>query len=140
MDNIKLTETFQINSKEELLTYHARFVSEGYEGTMVRINNGGYELNKRSSNLLKFKDFQDIACRIVDVQPSEKRPDQGSFVCEMKDGKTFGCGMRFTQEQRREVLENKENYIGKTAEIRFFEYSNDGIPRFPVCVGLRLDK
>ena len=29
---------------------------------------------------------------------------------------------------------------GKTAEIRFFEYTDDGLPRFPVCVGIRLDK
>ncbi len=30
--------------------------------------------------------------------------------------------------------------MGKTAEIRFFEYTEDGIPRFPVAVGIRLDK
>ena len=25
-------------------------------------------------------------------------------------------------------------------KIRFFEYTDDGLPRFPVCVGFRLDK
>jgi hypothetical protein len=34
----------------------------------------------------------------------------------------------------------KEEYIGQTAEVRFFEYTDGGIPRFPVCVGFRLDK
>lgn len=138
-ENIVLVPTFQINSKEELLTYHAKFVSEGYEGTMVRIDNGGYDINKRSSNLLKFKDFQDLACEIVDVKPSEKRPDQGSFICKMEDGRTFGCGMRFNHEERKYILLHPEEYIGKVAEIRFFEFTDEGLIRFPVACGIRID-
>ena len=138
-ENIVLVPTFQINSNQELLTYHAKFVSEGYEGTMVRIDNGGYDINKRSSNLLKFKDFQDLACEIVDVKPSEKRPDQGSFICKLEDGTTFGCGMRFTHDERKNILLHPEEYIGKVAEVRFFEYSDEGVPRFPVACGIRID-
>ena len=138
--NIVIVPTYEINSKEELLEYHAKFLAEGYEGTMIRLNSGGYDVNKRSSNLLKYKDFQDIACTITGVEPSEKRPDQGSFICALEDGRTFGCGMRFSHEERKDVINNPQNYIGQTAEIRFFEYTDDQLPRFPVCVGLRLDK
>jgi len=139
-EHIELVPTIVVNNKEELLEVHRQFLEQGYEGTMVRHGDEGYGINKRSSSLLKFKDFEDIACTIVDVQPSEKRPDQGIFICALEDGRTFGCGMRFSHEQRAEFLTNKEDYIGQTAEVRFFEYSTDGIPRFPVCVGLRLDK
>ena len=138
--HIELVPTFEVNSKEELLVYHEKFLEEGYEGTMVRHSEEGYAANKRSSSLLKFKDFQDITCEIVDVEPSEKRPDQGSFICALEDGRTFGCGMRFSHEERKDVINNPQNYIGQTAEIRFFEYTDEGLPRFPVCVGLRLDK
>lgn len=139
-ENIEIVPTFKIESKEELLEKHKEFLEQGYEGTMVRHGDEEYAINKRSSSLLKFKDFQDIACKIVDVKPSEKRSDQGSFICALEDGRTFGCGMRFSHEERQDVINNPQDYIGSTAEIRFFEYSNDGIPRFPVCVGLRLDK
>lgn len=138
--NIELVPTFLIRNKEELLEAHKQFLEQGYEGTMVRWGDEGYGVNKRSSSLLKFKDFQDIACKIVDVKPSEKRSDQGSFICALEDGRTFGCGMRFSHEERQDVIKNPQDYIGSTAEIRFFEYSDEGIPRFPVCVGLRLDK
>ena len=137
--NIELVPTFEVNSKKELLEYHSRFLTEGYEGTMVRLNSGGYDINKRSSNLLKYKDFQDLACTIVGVEPSEKRPDQGSFICALEDGRTFGCGMRFSHEERKDVINNPQNYIGQIAEIRFFEYTDDQLPRFPVCIGIRLD-
>ena len=139
MDNIKLAETFEVNSKEELIEYHKKFMEEGYEGSIIRHSEEGYAVDKRSSSLLKFKDFQDIACTIVGVEPSEKRPKQGIFICE-HSGNLFGCGMKFSHAEREEILINKENYIGKTAEIRFFEYTEDGIPRFPVAVGIRLDK
>lgn len=138
--NIQLVETREIKNKEELLDFHKENLLLGYEGTMVRHSNEGYGVNKRSSSLLKLKDFLDLACKIVDVKPSEKRSDQGSFICELEDGRTFGCGMRFSHEERQDIIKNPQDYIGSTAEIRFFEYSDEGIPRFPVCVGLRLDK
>ena len=47
---------------------------------------------------------------------------------------------KFSKEERREWLINKNKYIGKTAELRFFEFSDTGVPRFPVCIGIRLDK
>lgn len=140
MNNLKLAETYIVEAKEELLEYHKQFLEQGFEGTMIRLNRGGYDINKRSSNLLKYKDFQDIACTIVDVQPSEKRPDQGIFICALEDGRTFGCGMKFSHADRIEMLQNKEEYIGQKCELRFFEYTDGNLPRFPICVGIRLDK
>jgi hypothetical protein len=48
--------------------------------------------------------------------------------------------MKFSHDEREEFLANKINYIDKISEVRFFEYSDTGVPRFPVCVGFRLDK
>lgn len=122
---------------------YAKFLDEGYEGAMIRWGEDGYKVNGRSSNLLKVKQFIDQAFRVVDVVPSEKNPEQGVIICRLPldtNSSTFGCGMKFSHEQRKEILKNKDQYIGQMAEVRFFEYSNDGIPRFPVCVGFRLDK
>ena len=46
----------------------------------------------------------------------------------------------YLAQERQQILIDKADYIGQTAEIRFFEYTDDGLPRFPVCVGFRLDK
>lgn len=146
---VKLVHTKLINDNNELKEYHKENIKLGFEGTMIRWGDFGYEINKRSQGLLKYKDFQDIAAKIIDVLPSDKDPKQGVVRCEMwKSGDNsgqgtkveFNCGMKFSHEERKEILKNKHNYIGKTAEIRFFEYTDDGLPRFPVCVGFRLDK
>ena len=143
-EHIELVPTYKINNLQELLKYHTQFIEQGYEGTMVRWGSDGYEASKRSSHLLKYKDFLDETYTIVDIVPSESRPTQGVIHCKGVDNSrheiTFGCGMRFSHQERKELLTNKSKYIGKTAEIRFFEFTDDGLPRFPVCVGIRLDK
>jgi DNA ligase-1 len=138
--NVELVETYRITSELDLAYYHAQFVSQGYEGTMVRHSEEGYAVNKRSSQLLKYKDFLDEVYIVNEVWPSESRPEQGVVECVTPQGITFTCGMKFSHAEREEILANKENYIGKMAEIRFFEFTDGGLPRFPVCVGFRLDK
>ena len=143
-DHIKLVPLFKVNSLEEVQKYHSEFLSEGYEGTMIRWGNEGYKVNGRSSNLLKYKDFIDETYTVIDVVPSDKNPEQGVVHCEGVDNSghkiTFGCGMKFSHSDREEILNNKDKYIGQVAEVRFFEFTDDGLPRFPVCVGFRLDK
>lgn len=140
LEHIVIVPTFIIHSEEELREKHSLFLSQGYEGTMIRHGDTVYEQGKRSTSLLKFKDFLDESCEIVAVEASERRPEQGSFICRLEDGQTFGCGMRFTHAEREHILSHSEEYIGQIAEIRFFEYTDGGVPRFPVCVGIRLDK
>lgn len=139
-EHIESVVTSYVYNMKDITDLHIWFLEEGYEGTMIRWGDEGYKVGGRSSNLLKYKDFLDEAYTVVDVMPSDKNPEQGVVVCDLGDGRTFGCGMKFSHAEREEILANKEEYIGQTAEIRFFEYTDDGLPRFPVCVGFRLDK
>lgn len=127
-------------TKDMVKSYHEKFLAEGYEGSIIRHGDDGYKVKGRSSSLLKYKDFIDEAFEIIDVVPSEKSPEQGIFECKTKEGQIFRCGMKFSHEEREDILLNKTNYIGKMAEIRFFEWTDGGLPRFPQAVGVRLDK
>jgi len=137
--SIKLVPTSQIFNESDLNTEHQKYLEQGYEGSMVRINDKGYESNKNSQSLLKNKDFDDVSTVIIDIIPNDANPLHGTPIFEIK-GNKFKAGMKLPHEERAEWLSNKDEYIGKMAEIRFFGYSEDGIPRFPVCLGLRLDK
>ena len=141
---VELVSTAFIDNVSKVKDFHSLFLGQGYEGSIIRHGSSGYDINKRSSSLLKVKDFIDKAYPIIDVVPSERRPEQGVIVCEMPMGniynKTFHANLKFSHAEREEILSNKDQYIGQTAEIRFFEFTEDGIPRFPVCVGFRLDK
>lgn len=137
---VELVPTIVIHSEAELIQAHQRYISQGYEGTIVRHSDAVYGVNKRDSQLLKYKDFIDLACKVIDIVPSDKRPEQGVCVCQMDTGATFHTGMKFSHAERERILDDKSDYIGQMAEIRFFEYTDSGLPRFPVCVGFRNDK
>jgi DNA ligase-1 len=145
---IELVPTYECKDEADLKDHHKQFLAQGYEGTILRHSDVGYAVNKRDQQLLKYKDFLDYTYEVVDIVPSEKNPKQGVIHCAdlaTNNGKelstiTFGCGMKFSHKEREEMLANKADYIGKMAEVRFFEYSETGVPRFPVCHGFRLDK
>lgn len=129
--NFKLVPAYPVYSREDIEKYHVQFLEQGYEGTMIRMDLGGYE-NKRSKQLLKYKNFQDAEFLILDVTPGlGNRSDcAGRLVCQIGD-KTFGCSMTGTVEFMKEVLDNKDQIIGKYATVKFFQLTEDGIPRFP---------
>lgn len=137
---IEFVETLVVSTVDELKKVHQDFLNKGYEGSIIRLDGFKYEYNKRSNSLLKYKDFIDETYKIVNVLPSDKIPSHGTIVCEISSGKTFKCGMKVSHSDREEILTNKEYYIGKTAEVRFFEYTDGGLPRFPIFHGVRLDK
>lgn len=139
-EEVELVPTYMLKSEEDLINIHKRFIKEGYEGTIVRHSDAGYGVNKRDSQLLKYKDFIDKVYKVIDVVPSDKDPEMGVIHCQMDTGETFGCGMKFSHVERILLLHDKHDYIGKMAEIRFFEFTDGGLPRFPVCHGFRLDK
>ena len=49
----------------------------------------------------------------------------------------FHSNIKGSFDYLKEVLDNRKDYIGKQATIRFFQLTPDGIPRFPFAVGFR---
>jgi DNA ligase-1 len=139
VEHLKSVSTRRIYTEKQMKDYHVKYIAAGYEGTIIRHGDTGYEIDKRSSSLLKYKDFIDLALPIIGMEPAEARPTWGVPIFSL-NGKEFRSGVRGTHTERELMLTVKHVYIGKTAELRFFEYSEDGIPRFPVMVGMRLDK
>lgn len=130
-DNFKLVPTYPVRNKEELDLYHAKFLEEGFEGSIIRLDLGEYE-NKRSKQLLKYKDFQDAEFLILDVTPGlgNRSECAGRLICQIGD-KTFGCSMTGTVEFMKQVLQDKDQIIGKYATVKYFQLTEDGVPRFP---------
>lgn len=135
---LEIVPTYSIGSEDRLKEYHKQFIEEGYEGSIVRLNEP-YKISSRSSTLLKYKDFKDIALEIKDIVACDKRPSWGKPIFEV-NGKSFETGMKYSHAEREDFLINKESYIGKIAEIRYFEVSDNGIPRFGIMHGIRVDK
>ena len=138
LSSCKEVSTYEVLNEDMMIKYHEIFLKDGYEGSVIRYGNEGYKLNGRSSNLLKYKDFQDSDYLIVDVIPAENRPEWGMIVCQSQYG-VFSATPKMSHEKRKEILLNKKEYIGKTAVITHFGFTESGLPRIAVYKGYRLD-
>lgn len=139
IQNTQIVSTMAINNSNEINNYHISNLNLGYEGSIIRYGKAEYKLNSRSSNLLKYKDFKDMDCTIIDVTPNEANALHGTPHFEL-NGKTFKAGVKLSHEDREDLLANKNNYIGRIANIRYFELTDDAIPRFPVMIGIHIDR
>lgn len=134
--HLKLVDTTECFTQEELDDRYSKHLQNGYEGQMVR-NNQPYE-EKRSYNLQKRKEFVDSEFKIVDVLEGDGNRSGmlGRFVLDNEKGELFESSARGTYEKFREILTNKSNYIGKSATVRYQNLTPRGVPRFPVVVDI----
>lgn len=121
---------------------HEYFVDLGYEGCIIRNKFSPYEKGKRSNTILKYKAFDDAEFQIIDVEPFEGNPDLGIFVCRVSPNSidTFRVVLKSTVQIKKYILANKDLIIGKNLKVKFFGYTDYGIPRFPIGLGLRLEE
>jgi hypothetical protein len=55
-----------------------------------------------------------------------------------EDGQSFKVVPQGTMEERQETYKNADKHIGDWLKVKFFELTDDNIPRFPVGLGVRL--
>jgi len=129
---IKFVLTEEVINEQEVLLKEAEYVSEGWEGAMVRLHTGKYESGYRSSSLLKCKSFQDEEFKITGfTEGLGKFKGCIIFICET-NGKEFKVVPKATEEQKKEMFKNGNSYIGKLLTVKYFGLSEDNVPRFPV--------
>ncbi len=135
---LRLTRNVRIRSEEDVVAYLALFEEEGFEGLMIRNLESPYELDKRSKHLQKLKTFIDEEFPIVGYYEATGN-DRGTPIweCEAPNGRRFRARPMGTLDERRELWANRDAAIGRPLTVRFFEYTDDGVPRFPVGVAIR---
>tara|TARA_B100001778_G_scaffold102260_1_gene83451 strand:+ start:6595 stop:8547 length:1953 start_codon:yes stop_codon:yes gene_type:complete len=135
---LRLTRNVRIRNEEDVTAYLALFEEEGFEGLMIRNLESPYELDKRSKHLQKVKTFIDAEFPIVGYYEATGN-DRGTPIweCEAPNGRRFRARPMGTLAERRELWANRDDLVGRPLTVRFFEYTDDGVPRFPVGVAIR---
>ncbi len=130
--------TSVVTSPQEVIWAARRFVADGYEGAMVRKGSNIYKWGGRSDELLKAKFFIDAEFLVTGAEEGVgKMSGCVTWLCATKDGKTFKATPKCSLADRANYWKNRSEYIGKYLTVTFFEYSDDGIPRFPVGKAFR---
>jgi len=137
---LRVVPSHTANNEEDIYQLQSEYLEDGYEGAIVREMDGEYKFGYRSNKLLKVKNFMDEEYKIVDYTTGVGRFDGCIvWVCIIEPGgKTFKVVPQGTMEERQKTYQSAYKYLGKYLKVKFFELTNDGIPRFPVGLGIRL--
>ena len=127
MSHIQLVPMLQRKIKpSDAHKYLEQFVSLGHEGIILRTDT--IVQFGRTDSIVKLKKFFDEEFVCLDVEQTEK-----SFVAyfETNDGN------RFSTKASKEFFKNRKKHIGKPCTVRFQEFTNKGLPRFPILTTCR---
>ncbi len=131
----KIAPTKKLSELKSLNAAFQKAKTAGYEGLIMRLNHTGYESGRRSSSLLKIKQANDAEFVVIDIISS--KDGWGILVCQLPNIGTFKVSAPGTMHNKKQVLDNKEMYIGKLATIEYSELTMNGVPFHPVCLGFR---
>jgi DNA ligase-1 len=136
--HVHLLPTEECKTKEDIKTFHDKYVEAGYEGLIIRNKAGMYRLSTRSENLQKFKEFEDAEFTIVGFDEGDGN-EKGAviWVCETEDKKQFRVRPKGTIEERKELFKKAKSYVGKKLTVKYQEMTDDGIPRFGIGIAIR---
>ena len=138
-DEVTFVEVYNEEEVEEMIL---NFTSDGYEGIMLK-KDVPYFFG-RSFEMLKYKKFFDEEYRIVDFEEGKGnlKGIAAAVICVDENGTEFKAGVTGTQEYAAELFENRDQYVGKMATIKYqaltpMKDGKGGVPRFGKMVSVR---
>ena len=136
---IKYVHADRVHSYEAARDFHAAYLSEGYEGSIIRLD--GLYKHGRSYDLMKFKDFSDTEATIIgyELGKGKRTGTLGKFIMLDDEGVTFGCppGKGYTYKDLATMLSEIDSYVGKRATFTYFQRTNAGSYRHPLFKAIR---
>jgi hypothetical protein len=143
------TTPFQQACKEAEAAHKKKKREKNYTETIPDVNAEPEHLlpmlalhfKKRKHNIsypVKYKEFMDEEFEIIGGREGEGS-DEGCVVlkCQVVGAGKFDVRPRGTKKHRRQMLKDLPKLIGKPYTVRFFGWTEDGIPQFPVGITCR---
>ena len=125
-----LLNNYLISNYNEAITARNKYIDLGFEGLIIRNPTSEYQFGKRNQAMFKFKKIDDGKFVIVDIKSEHKRKDLPLFVLRNDiNEELFECSINKPQDIQREILINKEKYVGKYMFVEYRERS--GVAQVP---------
>ena len=137
---IQFVPQVEVNGWDNMMKLHNDYVSEGWEGLVIRDPKRPYKPNGRTNDMIKIKVYKDDCFKVIDKEAGLRGSEDMVFIMEMPDGRTFKAKPFGDREQKEEYWINfDKKYKGHIGECKFFYYSDDGIPLQPAFKAFRDD-
>lgn len=148
--DIVIVPTVKVKNWEEIEHWNKEWKAQGFEGTIIRLD-ALYE-NKRSKNLIKYKEFIDSEFEIIGYEEGKgsRVGTIGKFFLkhDKYPNESFDSNVKGDFTYLRQLWTDRDQYIGKSATVKYFNRTprnearkltatvkNKGdVPRFPIII------
>lgn len=139
-DCVKILEQVSINKWSNMEELHDNYVSEGFEGLVIKDPTKPYKPGGRSNDMIKIKKYKSSEFLVTGYELGLRGSEDMTFICETKDGIVFKAMPVGDRDVKAEYVENfEEKYKGHIAECTYFNLSDDGVPTQPKLRIFRFD-
>lgn len=139
-DSIRLLEQVIVKNWKTMEEYHDKYVSDGFEGLVIRDPAKPYKPGGRTNDMIKIKKYKSSEFLVIDYELGLRGSEDMTFICETKDGIIFKAMPVGDRDVKAEYVENfEEKYKGHIAECTYFNLSDDGVPTQPRMRVFRFD-
>jgi len=139
-DVVPVERFFVRQIDDEIMSIHNDFVTEGYEGAMIKNPDAPYRPG-RSYDVMKLKAFHDVDLEITGfAEGTGRHVGKLGAVTVCYKGVDVQVGSGFSDELREQIWNDQGSFVGRMIEIRYQEITPDGSLRFPTFVCFRNDR
>lgn len=120
---------------------HDDYVSEGWEGLVIRNIREVYGPGKRSNAMIKIKEYITAEYEIVGLSEGLRDEDM-CFIMKTPNGQEFKAKPMGDRAQKQWYREHLDELIGKMGMLKYFEMSGkegSEIPQQPIFESIRID-
>lgn len=134
-----LPQEYITNDEKTMWKLHNQYVSEGWEGAVLRDPSKKY--NPGARDMIKLKSRLDSEFETIGYEFGLRGVEDIVFKMKTKDGKEFKAKPVGSKEVKESLFNHINDIIGQMATCTYFYLSDDGIPLQPVwkCVRNKID-
>lgn len=139
-DCVKILKQVSIDKWSNMEELHDKYVSEGFEGLVIKDPTKPYKPGGRTNDMIKIKKYKSSEFLVTGYELGLRGSEDMTFICETNDGIIFKAMPVGDREVKAEYVENfEEKYRGHIAECTYFNLSDDGVPTQPRMRVFRFD-
>jgi len=125
---VKFVRTFKLINDTHVQAKTDQFITDGYEGIILRKISAPYQFGKRTINMLKLKRLIDEEFQIIGIAPQDNDPELGLYVCTTTNGMEFKVTPTEDEDYKLLMMMTPHLFLNKMLTCSFYEYTDSGIP------------
>ena len=136
---IQFVPQISVSGYDKMLELHNQYVSEGWEGLVVRDPDKTYRPNGRTNDMIKIKLYKSSEFLITGYELGLRGTEDMVFTLVTKDGIPFKAKPHGDKEQKEWYVDNFETEcLNQYATVKYFYLSDTGCPLQPSVSNIRI--